>query len=176
MRNLLLTSLLALLAACVPYAKDIRVKTEIGINADISGYKSYTWLETISTLDDPSGKWQPPGFDIAGEIKFLIDRELRKQGIHFSTVNPELAVSFQIGANMRALKLVKDPKSKQGVLINAPDAALMVVLIDTASRNIIWISKAEAEIQQGHDTELVRKRIDYTITKMFKALPKKSFF
>ena len=77
---------------------------------------------------------------------------------------------------MQSLKLKQNPKSKLAVLTNVPDATLVVILIDTATKDIIWISKAEAEIQQGHDAELVRKRIDYTITKMFKALNKKSFF
>jgi len=77
---------------------------------------------------------------------------------------------------MQALKLVKDPYSSQDVLINQPDAALIVVLIDIASKNIIWISKAEAEIQQHIDARLVRKRLDYTITEMFKDLNNKSWF
>ena len=177
MRKLFLSiPLLFLLAGCTQYAKDIRVKTEVGVNADLSAYKSYAWLDTISTLNDPGGKWQPPGVDIAADIKLLIDRELRKRGLQLNTRNPDILVSFQLGANMQALKLIKSSKSKQDVLINVPDATLMVVLIDAASRNIIWISKAEAEIQQDRDAELVRKRIDYTITEMFKALNKKSFF
>ncbi len=77
---------------------------------------------------------------------------------------------------MQALKLKNDPDSKLAVLTNVPDAALMVVLIDTATNNIIWISKAEAEIQQHDSKEIVLKRIDYTITEMFKALTRKSFF
>ncbi|WP_428357791.1 DUF4136 domain-containing protein [Methyloprofundus sp.] len=149
---------------------------ELGLNADLSQYQSYAWLETVTTLNDPSGQWQPSGLDIAGEIKFFIDRELSDHGLYLSSSNPELAVSFQLGANMQALKLKNDPDSKLAVLTNVPDAALMVVLIDTATNNIIWISKAEAEIQQHDSKEIVLKRIDYTITEMFKALTRKSFF
>ena len=177
MRQRLFTiTLLCLLAGCAPYAKDIRVKTMIGHNANIYDYKSYIWLENISTLNDPSGKWQPSGLDIAGEIKFFIDRELRDHGLHLSTTQPEISVSFQVGANMQSLQLKKDPKSKHAILINVPDASLMVILADTATQSIIWIGQAEAEIQQGHDAELVRKRIEYTITKMFKELNKKPLF
>ena len=177
MKQLLLTiSLLIFLQGCARYTSDIEVKTELGAQADLSDYKTYTWLERITSLNDPSGKWQPSGLDVAGEIKFFIDRELRDHGLHLSTTNPELAVAFQLGVNMQSLKLKQNPKSNLAVLTNVPDAALVVILIDTATKEIIWVSKAEAEIQQGYDAELVRKRIDYTITKMFKALNKKSFF
>ncbi|WP_221895441.1 DUF4136 domain-containing protein [Bathymodiolus japonicus methanotrophic gill symbiont] len=169
-------SLLILLQCCVPYTRDIEVKTEVGTQADLSDYNTYTWLETMSTLNDPSGKWQPTGLDLAGEIKFFIDRELQDHGLHLNTTDPELGVAFQFGADMQSLKLQQNPKSKLAVLSNVPDATLAVILIDTVTKDIIWISKAEAEIQQGYDAELVRKRIDYTITKMFKALGKKSFF
>ncbi|MCK5869190.1 hypothetical protein BMR07_09240 [Methylococcaceae bacterium CS1] len=175
-QRLLAISLLFLLAGCAPYAKDIKVSTEVEINADISLYQNYNWLNIITSLNDPSGEWQPPGFDISNDIRLLIDRELDKRGVHYNTTSPELAVSFKINVNMQALKLVKAPKSKQGILINKPDATLMVMLIDVASKNIIWISKADAEIQENIDAELVRKRLDYTITEMFKALDKKSWF
>ena len=173
---LLVISLLFLLAGCAPYTKDIKVKTAVGHNANISDYNSYIWLNIITTLNDPSGKWQPPGLDIAGEIKLLIDRELTNRGIYLNTIDPGLAVAFQLGADMQALKLKTDPKSKLAVLTNVPDAALMVFLIDTESQSIIWIGKAEAELQQDIDAELIRKRIDYTITEMFKQLNKKLLF
>lgn len=174
MRYLILTSLLFVLTGCTPYyATDIRVKTEVGINADISLYTSYRWSETITSLNDPSGKWQPPGVDIAQDIRLLINRELTKRDVLYNTESTELAVSFQLAANMQALKLVKDPYSAQDVLINQPDADLMVILTDIKRKNIIWISKAGAEIQQGISTALVRKRLDYTITQMFKQLKRK---
>ena len=175
MRHLIITVLI-LLTGCAYYAKDIRVKTEVGVHADINRYTGYIWSESITSLNDPSGKWQPPGFDITEDIRQLIDRELTKRGVRFNPTNPGLAVSFQLATNMQALKLVKDPYSSQDVLINQPDAALIVVLIDIASKNIIWISKAEAEIQQHIDARLVRKRLDYTITEMFKDLNNKSWF
>jgi hypothetical protein len=176
MKHLLAFSLLILLIGCASYTSDIKVKTEVGINADISDYQSYAWLNSVTTLNDPTGKWQPPGFNIARDIQLLIDRELGKRGLKLNTINPDILVSFQLGANMQALKLKKDPKTQQDTLINAPEADLIVILINKKNRDIIWISKAQAEIQQGRDAELVRKRIDYTITEMFKALNKKSFF
>ena len=176
MKQLLLVIALLFLTGCAPHYKDIRVKTEVGHNANLGDYHSYMWLANISALNDPSGKWQPTGLDIAKEIKFFIDRELNNHGLYLSTTDPELAVAFQIGADMEALKLTTDPKSKLAVLTNVPDAALMVVLVDVATQSIIWVGKAEAEIQQDINAELVRKRLDYTITKMFKELNKKSLF
>lgn len=174
--RLLLITLLTLLTGCAYYAKDIRVQTEVGVHADISRYTAYIWSESITSLNDPSGKWQPPGFDITEDIRQLIDRELAKRGVRYSTTNPGLAVSFRLAANMQALELVKKPNSSQDMLIIKPDATLIVVLTDIASKNIIWISKAEAEIQQDIDAELVRKRLDYAITEMFKGLNNNSWF
>ncbi len=163
-------TLLFLLAGCSSHTADIRVRTEVGSNANLSQYKSYSWLEIVTSLHDPRGKWQARGLDIAGEIKFFIDRELREYGLHYSTTDPDIAVAFQLGANMESLKLAIDPNSRLDVLKNVPDATLTVVLIDTATRDIIWISKAEAEIQQDATPEMVHKRIDYTITEMFKKI------
>ncbi|MBT5222282.1 MAG: DUF4136 domain-containing protein [Gammaproteobacteria bacterium] len=176
MKHLLALSLVILFMGCTSYTSDIRVKTEVGTHADISDYKSYAWLNPVTTLNDPTGKWQPPGFDIARDIQLLIDRELGKRGLKLNTITPDILVTFQLGANMQALKLKKDPKTQQDTLINTPDTNLIVILINNKNRGIIWISKAQAEIQQERDSELVRKRIDYTITEMFKVLNKKSFF
>lgn len=107
MKHLLAFSLLILLIGCASYTSDIKVKTEVGINADISDYQSYAWLNSVTTLNDPTGKWQPPGFNIARDIQLLIDRELGKRGLKLNTINPDILVSFQLGANMQALKLKK---------------------------------------------------------------------
>ncbi len=168
--------LLVLLAGCAPYAKDIRVETELDPKANISAYKSYAWLGDVSILNDPNEKWQPSGLDISSEIKFMVDRELRASGLHLSDDKPELAVSFLVGADMESMQLKADPDSKLESLKNIPEAALVVILIDVATENVIWIGKAEAEVQEGADQELVRKRIDYAITKMFKELNGKSWF
>ena len=130
MKQLLLAITLSfLLAACAPYAKDIRVTTEVGHSANINDYTSYIWLDNITALNDPSGKWQPPGFDVAGEIKTVIDRELNDNGLHLNMIDPELAVAFKLGANMKALKLKTDPKSKLAVLENVPTKHVVATML-----------------------------------------------
>lgn len=164
------------LAGCAPYTKDIKVRTEIGNNTDLSFYNTYTWKEIISTLNDPRGQWQPLGFDVEGDIKLLIDRELHNRGLQQSNRQAELAVFFQVGANMQALKLKRNPRTEQDVLVNTPDANLMIILSETATGNIIWISKASARIQDNLNVIQVRQRLDYTITEMFKGLDNQSWF
>ncbi len=165
--------LLSLLTGCAPYAKDIHVTTEVGHNANLANYKNYIWLDNITAMEDPSGKWQPIGLDIAGEIKYAIDQELNESGLYLNAFDPQLAVTFKLGINMQALKLKFDPKSQLDILVNVPDAALLVFLIDAETQSIIWIGKAEAELQENDSKELVSKRIHYTISEMFKALNKK---
>ncbi len=168
--------LFMLLIGCAPYAKDIRVETELAPKADITSYKSYAWLGDVSILNDPNEKWKPSGLDISSEIKFVIDRELRASGLHLSNDKPDLAVSFLVGADMDSMQLKIDPESKLESLKNVPEAALVVILIDVATENVIWLGKAEGEVQEDADPVLVQKRIDYAITKMFKELNGKSWF
>jgi hypothetical protein len=168
--------LLALLAGCAPYAKDILVETELDPKTNISAYKSYAWLGDVSILNDPNEKWQPSGLDISSEIKFIVDRELRASGLHLSDAPPELAVSFLVGADMEAMKLKVDPDSKLESLKNVPEAALVVILMDVATENVVWIGKAEGEVQEGANPEQVRQRIDYAITEMFKELNGNAWF
>ena len=60
--------------------QDIQVDAKTNPKTNISGYKTYAWLGTAEELNDPNNKWQPPKIDITGDIKYLIDRELRKKG------------------------------------------------------------------------------------------------
>ena len=69
-------------------------------------------LDTAQIVNDPLGKWEPPGFDADAEIKFLIDRELRKRGMSQNSIDPDLVVVFAAGIDMDALELKVDPETK----------------------------------------------------------------
>ena len=126
----------------------------------------------MGVLNDPEGKWQPPKMNIAEDIKFLIDRELRKRGIYNNAENPDLAVAFFMGVDMEAMELKTDPKSKQEMLTNVPEAALVVALIDPYTGYWVWLGESEGELQKNPTDEVIRKRLDYAVTEMFKKLPK----
>ena len=123
-------------------------------------------------LNDPDKKWQPPKMNIAGDIKYLVDRELRKKKIFSTVSNPELAVVFFMGIDMEAMKLKMDPETKKEMMENVPKAALVIALIDTKTKFVVWMGRATAELSDNPSDELVRERLDYAVTQMMKKMPR----
>jgi len=164
---------LMLLAGCasVP-TKDIQIEAQSDHKSNFSGYKTYAWLGAAAIVNDPQGQWDPPQFDADAEIKFLIDRELRKRGMSESTTGPDLVIAFAAGINMEALGLKVDPKTQMDILENVPRGGLVVMLVDSRSGFIIWVGVATAELQESPDAQTVKARLNYAVTEMFKKFPK----
>ena len=81
---------LTLIAGCMTVpTKDIKVDAQADPKANFSGYKSYAWLGSAAIVNDAFGQWEPPNFDADAEIKYLIDRELRKRGMSEDSANPD---------------------------------------------------------------------------------------
>jgi len=167
-----LAFVLTLMSGCASITSDIIVEAKTAPTADLNGYKSYAWLGKAALLKDPGKKWQPPKMNVAGDIKYLIDRELRKKKIFSTVSNPGLAVVFFMGIDMEAMKLKMDPETKSEMLKNVPAAALVVALIDAKTELVVWIGKATAELNENPSDEVVRERLDYAVTEMMKKMPK----
>ncbi len=129
-------------------------------------------MGSAAIVYDPEGKWKPPQFDADAEIKFLIDRELRKHGMTETSTNPDMIVVFGADIDMTSIRAEVDPDSKLRKLANVPIGALTVILMDGNSGWAIWGGIATAEIQQDPSQEEIKKRLDYAVTSMFKKLPK----
>ena len=154
--------------------KDIAVDAQADAKANFSGYKSYTWLGSAAIINDPYGQWEIPEFDADAEIKYLIDRELRKRGMSQSSplINPDMIVAFAAGIDMDALELKVDPDSKIDMLVSVPQGGLLVILVDGQSGFVIWAGVATAEIQESPSAKTVKARLDYAVTELFRKLPK----
>jgi hypothetical protein len=148
------------------------VDAQVDPKANFTGYTSYTWLGSAAVLNDPACQWEPPTFDADAEIKFLIDRELRKRGKTEDSVNPDLIVAFAAGIDMAALELKTDPKTKISALENVPRGGLVVALVDSDTGYVIWVGVATADIQGPTDTKVAKARLDHAVTEMFRKLPK----
>ncbi len=164
-------ALMLLVTSCASVTKDIVVETDMDPKANLKGYSTYTWLASAAILYDPEGKWEPPQFDADAEIKFLIDRELRKRGMIESAANPDLIVAFAAGIDMATMEIKIDPESYLETLRNVPMGALVVALIDGKTGLAIWGGVATAEIQESPSMEVIKKRLDYAVSSMFKKLP-----
>ena len=152
--------------------KDIKIDAQSDPKANFSGYKTYAWLGAAAIVNDPYGQWEPPQFDADAEIKFLIDREMRKRGMTEDTVNPDLIVAFAAGIDMEALGIKTDPNSQSDMLKKVPQGGLAVVLADSQTGFAIWAGTAVAQLQENPDTETVKARLDYAVSRMFKKLPR----
>ncbi len=158
---------------CSSLTEDIQINIATDPSTNLSRYQSYTWLKDVSALNDPENKWQQPKMDISDDIQFVIDRELRKKGIFSHTQNPDLAVVFFTGVDMENMALKADPNTEQQVLTNIPAADLVVALIDVKTNYVVWVGQASAEVMKNRTDEMIRERIDYAITEMFKRFPGK---
>jgi hypothetical protein len=162
-----------LLAGCatVP-TKDIQIDAQADPKANFSGYKTYAWLGAAAIINDPYGQWEPPAFDADAEIKFLIDRELRKRGMSETTSDPDLVIAYAAGIDMDVLELKVDPATQMELVENVPQGGLAVLLLDSQSGFVIWVGVATAEIQERPDTKAAKARLEYVVTRLFKKLPK----
>lgn len=175
MKRISLVVLLAFIAVTgcntVP-VQDIEVYGEADPKADFSGYKTYGWLGTATIINDSYGQWEPPAFDADWEIKYLIDRELRKRKMSETSYQPDVIVGFVAGLDMDVLELKLDPQLKLDILESVPQGGLVVALTDSQTGYVIWAGAAHANIQTEPDTKMAKGRLDYAITKMFKEMPK----
>ena len=160
-----------LLSACAPkLTKDIQVEKASDPKVNLKAYKTYAWLGSASVLNDPEGKWYPAKLDVASEIKFLIDRELRSNGLsEVADQDAEVAISFFTGVDMEAKSLKADPKTQVEIPTNVPKAALIVVALDVQTGLVIWMGVATGDINEGATLEDSKARLDYAITKMFRS-------
>ncbi len=164
---------IVLLSGCAIFNKDmqdIQVEAQADPKANLSGYKTFAWLGAAKLLNDPTKKWQPPEINITEDIKFLIDRELRNKDINVNDANPDLAVAFFVGVDMDVIELVDDPATEGNVLENIPQGALVVALVDVQTGYVVWVGMAKANINEDASPELVRARLDYAVTEIFKLL------
>jgi hypothetical protein len=162
-----------LLAGCtsVP-TKDIELDAQADPKANFAGYKSYAWLGAAGILNDPYGKWEPPTFDADAEIKYLIDRELRKRGLFQNSADPDMFVAFAAGIDMEALELKVNPETQMDHVENVPQGGLLIAFIDSETGFVIWGGVATADMQDNPDADTVKARLDYAVTGLLKKLPR----
>ena len=161
------------LSACTTTAtQDIKVEAQADPKVSFSGYKSYAWLASAEILYDPEGQWEPQNMDIDSEVRFIVNRELRKRGMTEVTANPDMFIAFAAGVDMTSLGLKENPESKEQVLANIPKAGLVIVMVDAQTGFLTWIGIAEGEAKAERSKEEIRTRIDFAVTQMFKRIPK----
>lgn len=156
-------------SSCATLTNDISVETHADPAIDYSTYKSYAWAGSAQIVYDPVGQWEQPTLDTDEEVKFLINRELRNKGLIEVKSNPDLLVGFAVGVDMANMELKENPDAETEILTNVPKAALVIALTDAATGYTVWLGYAEGQVQEQQTIDNIRKRIDYAVTRIFKA-------
>jgi len=167
MSNLLKSVITVLVIAgvtgCVS-TSDIQVEQAQSEKVNLDGYKTYQFIADSGILQDkkdPAGK----KLDVTAEIEDMINKELAKKGKVPVSKNPDFFVAYMGGSDMDAVKSKLDKNGKE-IIEKSPEAALVLMLVDADTGSIIWMSTAEGEVKGG-SAEDIKKRLDYTIKKMF---------
>jgi len=169
---IILAITLMLFTGCTAFQpKDINTYSEFDSKANFDGYKTYMWLGAAEIVNDPSGAWEPPLFDVDMEVKFLIDRELRKRGLTENSSSPDLVLAFALGVNMDAMEIKVDPETKLEVLENVPQGGMVIIMVDAQTGFAIWAGVAEAEVQEHPTPDTQKARLDYAVTQLIKSIP-----
>jgi hypothetical protein len=92
---------------------DIAIGAAADKKVNFSGYKSYDWFAGAGIVNDPEGKWEPPGFDADAQIRFLINRELRKRGVTETADKPDFLVAYVLGIDMPEEELDNETRKKR---------------------------------------------------------------
>ena len=164
---------MVLLGGCASVStEDIKVKTQSDPKTNFKGLKTYAWLGSAAIVNDPLGQWEPPTFDADAEIRTLINRQLQGRGMVETSGRVDLIVAYAAGINMDAFRLKVNPETKMNMLEQVPEGGLVVVFMDGISGQVNWVAVASADIQKNPTAKTVKKRLDYAVTQMFKALPK----
>ncbi|HID48550.1 MAG TPA: DUF4136 domain-containing protein [Chromatiales bacterium] len=146
---------------------DIEVETETAPRVNLNGYKTYAWLGSAQIVYDPEGQWEPPAFDADAEIRRMINAALRDKGFIEVASGPDVLVGFAAGIDMEALEIREHPEEKLQTLENVPRGALVIMLVDPATRHPVWVGEALAKVQKKISAEDVKKRLQYAVDRMF---------
>jgi len=156
---------------------DIEVSAKADDKANLSGYKTYSWIAVGAVLNDPEGKWQPPGFKAGEEIKNLIDDQMKAKGYTAKGEGADLGVAYFLGLDMAAREFKMNDETRTKEMQEVSKAALVVVLVDARTGFVVWMGEASRSSEKTvtgrnkvDDNETIRKRISYAITKMFDEL------
>jgi len=148
---------------------DIQFFTASDPAVDVSTFQTYAWVAMEGALRDPNGEWSAPDMNVAKEIAFLVDRELRARGMTEVKENPDVLVAYAVVVDMEAQKLLQDKDNNMNIVEKVPQNALFVAFADPTSGEAVWVGAASGEVQPNPSVDLVKKRLDYAVTKIVSA-------
>ncbi len=162
-----LTFAAVLISSCATLTDDIEIETHADPEANFNAYRTYAWAGSTQVVFDPIGQWEQPTLDTDEEVRFVINRELRKRNFIPVDQDPDLLVTFAAGIDVTAMEIKEKPNNGETMLSNVPKAALIIALIDADTGYAVWLGYAMGNVQEQQTIENIRTRIDFAITEIF---------
>lgn len=157
MRHMLTALALIVLPACA----SLQVKTEQDLEADFSRYHTYSWIDGAPGGHEPS---------LESQIQTAVDRELPFKRLHRVEKggSPDLYVSIcvtvdedrvvqpdQWGYDLGTLGV----GGSRASVLTLPRGTLLVDLIDSGSRRLVWRGQASQAVDREASEEVIRKAV-----------------
>jgi hypothetical protein len=167
MKGALITLALIGFTGCVS-TSDIDIESVKSEKANLKGYKTYQFIEGSGFAKDTSKKTLTQNESVSAEIEALINEELAKKGKVAVSKDPDFFVAY-LGGTDRAAVTVKLNKDGKEVVEKTPEAAMILMLVDADSGDIIWMSSGEGDAK-SNSKEDQSKRLKYTVKKMLQGI------
>ena len=107
-------------------------------------------LRLLLGVNDPQELWTPPSFDIAAELKHLIDTEMRARGWSESAT-PDMVIAFLVVNDVQELKLMEAERAGEVPdLVGIGEGALLIEIVDGQTGLTIWLGGAIEAWSCGH--------------------------
>ncbi len=163
-KTLLTGVLLLSINGCVQ-TNDIEVESVNNAKVNLKAYKTYQFLEDSGIVKEgKNGKLQRSNSEVAALVEEIINEQLQKHGKKPTAKDPDFLVAYVGGSNKDAIVAKLDEKGKQ-IVEKKPAAALLIMLVDADTGEILRIATAEGDLK-NLPLDKKRERIEYAVQKM----------
>jgi hypothetical protein len=157
-----------LITGCVS-TNDIDVESVTNEKANLKAYKNYQFLEESGFVEsDKRGGLKGGSEKTAALIEEIINARLQERGKTPVAQNPDFYVVYIGGTDKDAVKVKLDENGKK-IVESAPEAALLIMLIDAHTGSVLRLSTAEGELK-SLPAQQQKERIEYAVKKMLKEI------
>ncbi len=165
----LLTGALLLGATGCVQTNDIEVESVSNDKANLKAYKTYQFLEDSGIVEeDKNGKLKRSNSEVAELVEEVINEQLQRHGKKPTAKDPDFLVAYVGGSNMEAVVAKVNADGKQ-IIEKKPAAALLIMLVDADTGEILRIATAEGDLK-NQPIEEKRARIEYAVKKMLSGI------
>ena len=176
-RALLVAGFAVLAAGC---GSSIQIDHDYDPDANFSQYKTYDWLPQQATAQGNAQQAQERNTLLDQRIKEAVNEQLSREGLTRTSDNPDLLIAYHTGVENKVD--VTDWGYTYGsyyygyprrdvTVYQYQTGTLIVDLIDSAGKELVWRGSAQATLLENPTPEKVQQRIDNAVARMFEKYP-----